>query len=698
MAAKDGPALWRVRGTKKGDLPVGVEKRSKGKVVTVVFNVDGDSAALLRALQRRMGVGGTSTRHTVEVQGEHKEVVELFLRDHRGHLVNVRGAKEAPAAPDEPPAPEVAQAPRAERRKPRHQKSREIPIPRVTPPAVPVRNSKPRCPMNWPYCSGWCYTPDEPGEDFNHLSRLTDSWWLLNDEVGNGSTPSARVGLRRHRSLAPSLPGGRDMSDTELVQALRVLGLSAEPCNCGDASHFRSRGSQKKEKIVQRQLDRVATHQPTLPAPTSTWRPRASVPMSRTAGPASYFRAGTAKQGQPPPAWRKNIAPATRGSSEHHHQALARAAQARKALPSLGQEDGTEWDPPEFEEEEEGDVDPSLRSYIWTGAASGRSKTHAQVSVIVPNQRLSRGPEPPPTAGLGPLGSAIGSPFPALAPDRREAVPSSGSCGGGKEGGGEEDELERALAASLSESQAARQRQDEDDRALEQALAASQQGAAGGVGGPAAASPYVSVDAELNVLARMGFFDRDVALSALEEANHDLSYAIELLLSGLAEEPDPGVTDHHGAGLQDGEEQASSQDEEGTASWWQDAAAAEKTPQEDHGFDIPEQEKQLPRGSAAGPNTAGAVDTGRVPQHSPGLFRDWLRTELEKAGLDEVYADYLETLLQDTAGASSEEQKMFDCCVALSEILAEMLPDRPEHSVQGLASEIALRYCEAEAG
>ena len=49
---------FEVRGTKKGGLPVAVEKRSKGKVVTVLSNLSGDLKELCSLLKRALGSGG----------------------------------------------------------------------------------------------------------------------------------------------------------------------------------------------------------------------------------------------------------------------------------------------------------------------------------------------------------------------------------------------------------------------------------------------------------------------------------------------------------------------------------------------------------------------------------------------------------------------------------------------------------------
>eukprot|EP00927_Polykrikos_kofoidii_P040626 TRINITY_DN34688_c0_g2_i1.p1 TRINITY_DN34688_c0_g2~~TRINITY_DN34688_c0_g2_i1.p1 ORF type:complete len:934 (-),score=164.30 TRINITY_DN34688_c0_g2_i1:132-2846(-) len=77
---------FSVSGTKKGELPLKVEKRARGKKVTIVPNVSGDATKLVRSLQALLGTGGT-VRHaegggwTVEVQGDQTARVTRALLD-----------------------------------------------------------------------------------------------------------------------------------------------------------------------------------------------------------------------------------------------------------------------------------------------------------------------------------------------------------------------------------------------------------------------------------------------------------------------------------------------------------------------------------------------------------------------------------------------------------------------------------------
>jgi translation initiation factor 1 (eIF-1/SUI1) len=71
---------YSVGKTRKGGLPVFVEKRAKGKTVTVVRNVTGDAEALLTLLKKRCGAGGVVRDGEVEIQGDHRAAVEAILR------------------------------------------------------------------------------------------------------------------------------------------------------------------------------------------------------------------------------------------------------------------------------------------------------------------------------------------------------------------------------------------------------------------------------------------------------------------------------------------------------------------------------------------------------------------------------------------------------------------------------------------
>jgi len=63
---------------------VRMEKRGKGKVVTVISGLDpvaNDLAALLKQLKGLVGAGGTVEAGVVEIQGDHREKIAAKLRE-----------------------------------------------------------------------------------------------------------------------------------------------------------------------------------------------------------------------------------------------------------------------------------------------------------------------------------------------------------------------------------------------------------------------------------------------------------------------------------------------------------------------------------------------------------------------------------------------------------------------------------------
>jgi len=72
-------SAYSIGKTKKGGLPVRVESRSKGKKVTVVFNVTGDLKLLLSELKQAAGSGGVVREDTIEIQGDKLQFVENFI-------------------------------------------------------------------------------------------------------------------------------------------------------------------------------------------------------------------------------------------------------------------------------------------------------------------------------------------------------------------------------------------------------------------------------------------------------------------------------------------------------------------------------------------------------------------------------------------------------------------------------------------
>jgi translation initiation factor 1 (eIF-1/SUI1) len=175
-------ASWSVEGTKKGSLPLSIEKRPCGKMVTVISNVTHPDK-LLTELQSMLGAGGSVKGNAIEVQGEHTARVTKYLLAHRSQLSKVAGCKEkdsgkegkaggtsgsAIAAPQNPvPSQGVSKEDdRRESGKPRWSAARVAAAQaardrsaRAALGAPPGWDDDPRrCPFNWIYCSGVCTT------------------------------------------------------------------------------------------------------------------------------------------------------------------------------------------------------------------------------------------------------------------------------------------------------------------------------------------------------------------------------------------------------------------------------------------------------------------------------------------------------------------------------------------------------------
>lgn len=70
---------YRVAKTRKGGWPLSIEKRSGGKIATIIGQVEGDGEALLTALKKRCAAGGVFRDGRIELQGDQREKVERFL-------------------------------------------------------------------------------------------------------------------------------------------------------------------------------------------------------------------------------------------------------------------------------------------------------------------------------------------------------------------------------------------------------------------------------------------------------------------------------------------------------------------------------------------------------------------------------------------------------------------------------------------
>ncbi len=71
---------YRIERTRKGGYDLAFERRAKGKGVTVLRRVQGDSEALLKQLKKKCGAGGAVQEGCIELQGDHRAAIDDFLR------------------------------------------------------------------------------------------------------------------------------------------------------------------------------------------------------------------------------------------------------------------------------------------------------------------------------------------------------------------------------------------------------------------------------------------------------------------------------------------------------------------------------------------------------------------------------------------------------------------------------------------
>mmetsp|Transcript_26399 Transcript_26399/g.91086 ORF Transcript_26399/g.91086 Transcript_26399/m.91086 type:complete len:411 (-) Transcript_26399:132-1364(-) len=273
---------WCIKGSKKGELQVFVEKRPKGKKATCIDHVEGDAQSLLTELKDKLGCGGilapSGAGSRVELQGDHVEAALLFLAERPDRLKGVAGAKKtieaAAHALAAASAAEILVEEAAERRerrrtsgKARHAKdSWTVETPEAVRQGLMVKladggcdllpwTAKHCCPMDWVYCSSNCRVPNDLGGY---------------DPPANGNVfwdDGARVTLR---------------DDAMDVSAFEDLLMCPSPAN--DAAEH-SRGQQQKNAlrrqakaaVISKRRDISTTAKPTAPksAPRTAPPPRA---------------------------------------------------------------------------------------------------------------------------------------------------------------------------------------------------------------------------------------------------------------------------------------------------------------------------------------------------------------------------------------------------------------------------------------
>ena len=75
-------APFFIQRTRKGFMPLSLERRPGGKVATLIGNVQGDAEVVLAMLKKRCGAGGVGRDGAVEIQGDHRGRIEVILREY----------------------------------------------------------------------------------------------------------------------------------------------------------------------------------------------------------------------------------------------------------------------------------------------------------------------------------------------------------------------------------------------------------------------------------------------------------------------------------------------------------------------------------------------------------------------------------------------------------------------------------------
>lgn len=76
----DKPPAFQVDRTRKGGYHLAIERRSGGKIVTILRGVDTGGDELLTKLKRLCGAGGAVREGAIEIQGDHRARIEQFLK------------------------------------------------------------------------------------------------------------------------------------------------------------------------------------------------------------------------------------------------------------------------------------------------------------------------------------------------------------------------------------------------------------------------------------------------------------------------------------------------------------------------------------------------------------------------------------------------------------------------------------------
>ena len=211
---------FTVNATKKGELPISLDKRKWGKLVTRVDNVGGDADSLAGALKGALGTGGHSLPGAVEVQGDQREAISAWLIE-SGCVKGLRRNKA-----EQVTVVDACEDAANERRKPRWDAGRAAC-------SHTASNAEPE----------GVAAGDRTDPEFESFCNLWRSWIFWNHDYGmlrhrfaqraqaaGGAEFDSDGGPARSRDRPVSTPLRHAGTSQLLDDALRQLGMAAEPC------------------------------------------------------------------------------------------------------------------------------------------------------------------------------------------------------------------------------------------------------------------------------------------------------------------------------------------------------------------------------------------------------------------------------------------------------------------------------------
>lgn len=275
-----------VRATKKGNAPVAVEKRPKGKVVTLISNIEPADAGpkqLLSFLKHRLGCGGivAAGGGVVELQGSHEEAaVQLLTANNL--LKGMAGTGKRAEKKEEVQVPifkredwncyncntqnqgERSTCSKCSSFRKWSEQQRELDAMGVVRQAVvigaPVRKRGPHwCPLDWHYCSGFCNT------DTNDNERGEACWSNWEDSLCEQAevieSTETRRGVKRTADEATS---------EATFEALMTLGMIA--CKfSGEYDRTQKKPKTQKAKKIEEEKKVASTPKAATVKPPNPW-------------------------------------------------------------------------------------------------------------------------------------------------------------------------------------------------------------------------------------------------------------------------------------------------------------------------------------------------------------------------------------------------------------------------------------------